>query len=147
MITKEELAKLSRDEVKKLFYEKRNTCRTCAQFGEMIFNDKEYIMIKERLSEFFIEDRIKMNKEKKAQAVKEFAEALKKKGRNFYPSIDHYCCSEKTVSVKEIDRLLIAYEFPECQDCPAWSGSDCTRHPYNEGCLKEINKENNDNDL
>lgn len=37
--------------------------------------------------------------------------------------------------------------FAECQDCPAWSGSDCTRHPYNEGCLKEINKENNDNDL
>ena len=37
--------------------------------------------------------------------------------------------------------------FAECQDCPAWSGSDCTRNPYNEGCLKEINKENNDNDL
>ena len=28
-------------------------------------------------------------------------------------------------------------EFAECRDCPAWSGSDCTRHPYNEGCLKE----------
>ena len=28
-------------------------------------------------------------------------------------------------------------EFVElCRDCPAWSGSDCTRHPYNEGCLK-----------
>lgn len=38
-------------------------------------------------------------------------------------------------------------KFAECQDCPAWSGSDCTRHPYNEGCLKEINKENNDNDV
>nr|DAP53602.1 MAG TPA: hypothetical protein [Caudoviricetes sp.] len=38
-------------------------------------------------------------------------------------------------------------EFAECRDCPAWSGSDCTRHPYNEGCLKEVNKEKNDNDL
>lgn len=140
MITKEELAKLSRDEVKKLFYEKRNTCKTCAQFGEMIFNDREYITIKERLSEFFIEDRIKNEQRKKAQAVKEFAEALKKKGRNFYPSIDHYCCSEKAVSVKEIDRLLIAYEFPECLDCSAFSGTDCTRNPYTEGCLKEENK-------
>lgn len=28
-------------------------------------------------------------------------------------------------------------EFAECQDCPAWSGSDCTRHPYEEGCLKD----------
>ena len=38
-------------------------------------------------------------------------------------------------------------EFAECRDCPAWSGSDCTRHPYNEGCLKEVNKEKNENDL
>lgn len=37
-----------------------------------------------------------------------------------------------------------------CKDCKAWSGSDCTRNPYTEGCLKdeqhehlktEINKE------
>lgn len=27
------------------------------------------------------------------------------------------------------------YEF--CKDCPAWSGSNCTRHPYEEGCLKD----------
>ena len=26
------------------------------------------------------------------------------------------------------------YEF--CKDCPAWSGSDCTRNPYTDGCLK-----------
>lgn len=52
MINKEELAKLSQDEVRKLFYEKRKACRTCAQFGEMIFNDPEYILIKERLSEY-----------------------------------------------------------------------------------------------
>ena len=23
------------------------------------------------------------------------------------------------------------------KDCPAWSGKDCTRHPYEEGCLKD----------
>lgn len=28
------------------------------------------------------------------------------------------------------------YEF--CCGCPAWSGSDCTRNPYTEGCLKDI---------
>lgn len=27
------------------------------------------------------------------------------------------------------------YEF--CKDCSAWSGSDCTRNPYTDGCLKE----------
>ena len=52
MINKEELAKLSQDEVRKLFYEKRKACRTCAQFGEMILNDQEYILIKERLCEY-----------------------------------------------------------------------------------------------
>ena len=24
-----------------------------------------------------------------------------------------------------------------CKDCPAWSGTDCTRNPYAEGCLKD----------
>lgn len=46
-----------------------------------------------------------------------------------------------------IDAFRAKDKFSECRDCPAWSGSDCTRHPYNEGCLKEVNKENNDNDL
>ena len=31
-------------------------------------------------------------------------------------------------------------EFAECRNCSAWSGTDCTRHPYTQGCLKdEIN--------
>lgn len=24
-----------------------------------------------------------------------------------------------------------------CKDCPAWSGTDCNRNPYTEGCLKD----------
>ena len=28
-------------------------------------------------------------------------------------------------------------EFEECRKCPAWSGADCTRNPYTEGCLDE----------
>ena len=72
--------------------------------------------------------------------VKEFAAKLKQNCRNFYPSVDHYCCSEKAVSVKEIDRLLIEYDFPECLNCEAFSGTDCIRNPHTEGCLKEENK-------
>ena len=30
---------------------------------------------------------------------------------------------------KEIEAL--------CKDCPAWSGTDCTRNPYTDGCLKD----------
>ena len=30
-------------------------------------------------------------------------------------------------------------EFSECRNCTAWSGTDCTRHPYTQGCLKDEN--------
>ena len=45
----------------------------------------------------------------KKQAIKEFAEKLKERCHNYYPSIDHYCCSEKTVNVKDINELLKEY--------------------------------------
>lgn len=45
-------------------------------------------------------------------------------------------------------------EFEKCRKCPAWSGTDCTRNPYTEGCLddkvnlkneiKRLEKENNE---
>lgn len=28
-------------------------------------------------------------------------------------------------------------EFEDCKKCPAWSGTDCTRNPYTEGCLDD----------
>lgn len=28
-------------------------------------------------------------------------------------------------------------EFEECRKCPAWSGTDCVRNPYTEGCLDD----------
>lgn len=28
-------------------------------------------------------------------------------------------------------------EFEKCRKCPAWSGIDCTRNPYTEGCLDD----------
>lgn len=41
--------------------------------------------------------------------VEEFAEKLKRKCRNFYPSIDHYCCSEKAVKLADVNELLKEY--------------------------------------
>lgn len=52
MITKEQLAAMSHDEVYALFMEKKRQCRTCAQEVEMIIYDTEYNIIKERLCEF-----------------------------------------------------------------------------------------------
>lgn len=28
-------------------------------------------------------------------------------------------------------------EFEKCRKCPAWSGTDCVRNPYTEGCLDD----------
>ena len=30
-------------------------------------------------------------------------------------------------------------EFAKCRNCTAWSETDCTRHPYTQGCLKDEN--------
>ena len=37
--------------------------------------------------------------------------------------------NKETTVWKEIEAL--------CKDCPAWSGTDCTRNPYTDGCLKD----------
>lgn len=50
-LKKEELAKMPAEEVSKLFHKKQIECKTCAQFGQMIFNGCEYIMIKEQVIE------------------------------------------------------------------------------------------------
>ena len=41
-----------------------------------------------------------------SEAVKEFAEQLKTKCHNYYPSIDSYCVSAKAVGFKDIDDLV-----------------------------------------
>ena len=46
----------------------------------------------------------------KKNAVEEFAEKLKKKVHNYYPSIDSYCTSRHVILVKDIDELLKDYE-------------------------------------
>lgn len=46
----------------------------------------------------------------KKNAVKEFAEKLKEKVHNYYPSIDYYCTSKHVILVKDINELLKEYE-------------------------------------
>ena len=49
-------------------------------------------------------------KEYTRRAVKEFAERLKKKVHNYYPSIDSYCMSRHVILIQDIDELLKEYE-------------------------------------
>lgn len=81
------------------------------------------------------------------KAVKEFAEKVKDrfKGKHScYIYSDGYTSIGNEIN-EDIDELLKEYEelldeFADCKTCSAWSGSDCTRNPYTEGCLKEETK-------
>lgn len=42
----------------------------------------------------------------KSEAIREFAEKLKTKAHNYYPSIDSYCVSRKVVLISDIDNLV-----------------------------------------
>lgn len=82
--------------------------------------------------------------EYKRQAVKEFAGKLKEKfyyvfGYEYEQSVSGF---DTKVLIEHINETLKEYEeqldeFADCKTCSAWSGSDCTRNPYTEGCLKE----------
>lgn len=38
---------------------------------------------------------------------------------------------------KNIFNKIINKIEEQCGDCKAWSGTDCTRNPYTQGCLKD----------
>lgn len=39
------------------------------------------------------------------------------------------------------DKELMSKLKENCEGCEGWSGTDCTRNPYTEGCLKEQEKQ------
>lgn len=56
MIAREDLIKMSRQEVGKLLRQKQLNCRTIAQEVEMYHSDPEYTATRERLEEIITED-------------------------------------------------------------------------------------------
>ena len=50
--------------------------------------------------------------------------------------LDYLKGNFEEIQPKEVDEVFEKLQA-ECGDCPAWSGTDCTRHPYTEGCLKD----------
>lgn len=71
---------------------------------------KEVIAQKEEAEKRFENNMKSVLENEKKQAVRDFAEKVKERCHNYYPSIDHYCCSEKSVNVKDINELLKEYE-------------------------------------
>lgn len=56
MLSKEEVDKMSQEEVSTLLKQKRRACRTCAQEGDMLFYDYEYRLLRDRISEILAEN-------------------------------------------------------------------------------------------
>lgn len=59
MLIKEEVDKMSQEEVSALLKQKRRACRTCAQEGDMLFYDYEYRLLSDRISKILAENAAK----------------------------------------------------------------------------------------
>lgn len=64
-MTKEEIDKMSQEEVSALLKQKRRACKTCAQEGEMLFHDHEYHLLRDRICEILAENAAKKKELKK----------------------------------------------------------------------------------
>lgn len=83
-----------------------------------------------------------MNSEK----VKEIKELLLRKAKEYESqtlldilTLINELESENERLNKAINSVRKIDEFAKCRDCTAWSGTDCTRHLYTQGCLKDEN--------
>ena len=58
------------------------------------------------------------------------------------------CPNEIVQSIGKVkDWTRVKAMLFDCSKCPAWSGNDCIRNPYTEGCLKDNrNKKDGEND-
>lgn len=64
-MTKEEIDKMSQEEVSSLLKQKRRACKTCAQEAEMLYYDHEYHLLRDRISEILAENAAKKKELKK----------------------------------------------------------------------------------
>ena len=78
----------------------------CAEFDKLCF-DYAKLQVKNEKFEQNMKNVLEIEKK---NAVEEFAEKLKKKVHNYYPSIDSYCTSRHVILVKDIDELLKEYD-------------------------------------
>lgn len=65
MLTKEEVAKMSQGKVSSLLKQKRRACKTCAQEEEVLFHDREYLLLRDRMSAILAENSAKKKENEK----------------------------------------------------------------------------------
>ena len=75
------------------------------------------------------------------QAIYEAAKARDRDNADIFTENPYKRASDADKLKADIDRLNTIVErldeFEKCRKCPAWSGTDCTRNPYTEGCLDD----------
>ncbi len=82
-----------------------------------------------------------MNRE---QQIEEMAQIICGRSKDDICLIDKTSCDSSCRWARDAEALYNAgYQkidmFAECRNCTAWSGTDCTRNPYTQGCLKDEN--------
>ena len=87
-----------------------------------------------------------MNEEQKRREmqIEEMAQIICGRSKDDICLIDKTSCDSSCRWARDAEALYNAgYQkidlFAECRNCTAWSGTDCTRHPYTQGCLKDEN--------
>ena len=75
------------------------------------------------------------------QAIYEAAKARDRDNAEIFTENPYKRASDADKLKAEIKHLNTIVErldeFEKCRKCPAWSGTDCTRNPYTEGCLDD----------
>lgn len=67
----------------------------------------------------------------KQEQIKEMAKIVDEMYNVYTTTADDIADGLYNAGYRKID------EFEKCRKCPAWSGTDCTRNPYTEGCLDD----------
>ena len=78
------------------------------------------------------------------EQIKEMAQIICGRSKGDICILDKTSCDNNCSWARDAEALYNAGyqkidEFAECRNCTAWSGTDCTRHPYTQGCLKDEN--------
>ena len=76
-----------------------------------------------------------MNRE---QQIEEMATAISNYADKYDWELFEFECENLAIVLHNLGYQKID-EFAECRNCTAWSGTDCTRNPYTQGCLKDEN--------
>lgn len=84
------------------------------QEGDVVLSKEEYEGLKKRVHALehlatCYSEQIDWDNDTRKKTAKEIFDEVMELARNYYPSIDHYCISEKAISLQKIKKLMEKY--------------------------------------